>query len=97
MNIDTIPDIEVIEHLDFDAELGCESFFHGKSDRHSGDSAEFMQIGPCAHATGLRCATYVRGARERIAGEPQHTASCHFCGYSILASDLVFAPVTNIN
>jgi len=95
MNIDTIPDIEVIEHLDFAAELGCESAIHVVSGTHSGDKAEYMQFGPCTHVTGLRCAGWAAHLERNIARDINHQVHCQVCGYKIAATDLALVPVAN--
>jgi len=87
MNIETIPDIEVIEHLDFDAELGCESRGHPSEAFHTGPAA-YYQFGPCVHATGYRCAKWVEAPKADMYIE------CGVCGLSMTAADLRAIPIT---
>jgi len=87
MTLNTIPDIEVIEHLDFDHGLPCESRWHDQSP-HSG-IAEFMQYGACPHTTGLRCGSY-----SRMAMAADYRWACDQCGIEQSASDLRFVPIS---
>jgi hypothetical protein len=78
MNIETIPDIEVIEHLDFDVERGCESRRHEQGVFHFGIATHF-QVGNCEHTTGLRCAGYVAAFEEKLAANQKAVGYCNTC------------------
>jgi len=87
MTLNTIPDIEVIEHLDFDAELPCESVFHNAGGAHSGN-AEYMQHGKCQHTTGLRCAAYANYCRTT-----EFVYTCSFCAVIQASHEITYTPI----
>ena len=83
MNIETIPDIEVIEHLDFDAELGCEGTTHssGYYGHVPAQSASWVVTTPCCGLRILECDGWV--ADRSIFP----VAVCR-CGASIYSADI---------
>ena len=87
MTLNTIPDIEVIEHLDFEAEITCESKHHDKHLDYHGGGTRHMVVGPCLHTTGYRCEIFVQQVSRDITGV------CQTCGMEIPASSLVIIPL----
>jgi len=62
MKVETIPDIELIEHLDFDAELACEGVSHaaGENGHVSSEQAPWLSISPCCGMRLLLCDSWVQ-------------------------------------
>lgn len=89
MTINTIPDIEVIEHLDFDAELGCEGPSHsiGKHGHSPSEPASWLVIAPCCGLKMLACDAWVQhtltGGYQRLICDPG-------CGRLALVSETTF-------
>jgi len=87
MNVETIPDIEVIEHLDFDHGLPCEGIYHPSGVEGHAGAAAYWQSGGCAHMEGLRCAGYVhRSLTNRI--------NCAFCRVVYEPGVVTWRPIT---
>ena len=71
--LDLLDGVGVLESLDFEESKECESRHHDRAGWLHEGFAEFLQIGYCAHTTGLRCAKYVSSA-------PRLRGGCSECG-----------------
>ena len=68
LTLDTI----TLQQLDFVPQ--CESVHHNETGTHTGN-AEYLQVGYCEHATGLRCGSYSR----HIMQNPDLNTYCDEC------------------
>lgn len=82
---------EAITVWSHDFEVECESRIHSTSVDHSGD-AVVLQIGPCEHTTGFRCAGWV----AYISAHTDYYSSCGTCGQWTPRSSLSWIPIPPI-
>jgi hypothetical protein len=90
MQVDIIPDIEVIEHLDFDAKLRCEGALHatGTLGHVVTAPAAWVMTKPCCGGTILKCDGWVETQTALCDG-----FICGTCGKRRPVSEYRFSPI----